>query len=87
MQYDAEQGVVDLEATVVLDESKLPELVHEEVYPARVVPTISARVSCDSRGNVRCVPLSFPKRASSSSVRASLFSLVLTESFTLPFWI
>jgi hypothetical protein len=43
----------------------------------RVVPIISARVSCESRGTVLTVVSSLPYRASSSNVRASRFSLEL----------
>src|SRR5512138_4000583 len=43
----------------------------------RVVPTISASVSCDSFGNTRGGAVSSPYRASSRSVRASRFSLEL----------
>jgi hypothetical protein len=32
-QHDAQEGAVDLEPAVVLDEAELPELVHEEVHP------------------------------------------------------
>ena len=32
-QHDAQQRIVDLQTTVVLDEAEFPELVHEKVYP------------------------------------------------------
>jgi hypothetical protein len=43
----------------------------------RVVPTISASVSCDSLGSSCCVMPSLPYYARSSSGRASRFSLEL----------
>ena len=45
--------------------------------PARVVPTISARVSCEMSGTSRTGESCLPYRARSSSVRASRFSLEL----------
>lgn len=43
----------------------------------RVVPTISASVAWDTRGSTRCDDSGSPNRASSSSGRASRFSLAL----------
>ncbi len=45
----------------------------------RVVPTISARISCCTLGIVRIGVFSFPYRASSSSARARRFSLELNN--------
>ena len=45
VQDDRQEGMIDLEAAVVLDEPELLELVHEEVHArARVVPIIPAGV-------------------------------------------
>jgi hypothetical protein len=45
VQHDAQEGLVNLDAAVVIDEAEFPELVHEEIYTERVVPTISASTS------------------------------------------
>jgi hypothetical protein len=33
VQDDTEEGAVHMDAAIVLQESKLPELIHEEAYP------------------------------------------------------
>ena len=35
MQYNAEEGILDVDLAVVLDEGQLPEFVHEEIDPRR----------------------------------------------------
>jgi hypothetical protein len=66
---------VHLEGAVVLDEAELAKLVHEEVTRERVVPTISASVSCDSFGSTRCDV--FAAEPGQQQQRASRFSLEL----------
>jgi hypothetical protein len=42
---DGQEGMMDLEAAVVFDETQLLEFVHEKFTRERVVPIISASVS------------------------------------------
>src|SRR4029078_7017391 len=62
--------------SVSMNPSRL-NLFMKKLTRERVVPTISASVSCDIFGTMRCGLSCLPYRASSSSVRASLFSLEL----------
>ena len=54
VQDDAQEGAVDLERAVVLDESELRNLFMKKFTRERVVPTISASVSCEIFGSTRC---------------------------------
>jgi flagellar assembly factor FliW len=44
VEDDIQEGAMNLQAAVVVNEAQLPKLVHEETLD-RVVPIISARVS------------------------------------------
>jgi len=57
------------------DEGQPLELFRKKFTREQVVLTISARVSCEIFGTTRAGLSCFPQRASSSSVRASSFSL------------
>jgi hypothetical protein len=78
VQDHGQEGAVHLEATVVLDESQLAELVHEEIDASPGGAIISASVSCEIFGSTRC-GFESPYRAISSSVLASRFSLELNN--------
>jgi len=41
---------VDLKSAVVTNKAQFPELIHEKIDPDRVVPTISANISCEILG-------------------------------------
>ena len=51
VQDNTQERSIDLKSAVVLDESELSEFVHEELTRGRVVPIISASVSCDILGS------------------------------------
>jgi hypothetical protein len=52
VQDDTEEGIVDLNLAVVLDKAQFPEFVHGKIDPGdRVVPIISASISCDTFGS------------------------------------
>ena len=72
MQYNGQQRFVDLDFSVVFDESELAEFVHKEVYARdRVVPAMLARVSWETFGRMRS--------GFSKSVRARHFSMELNS--------
>jgi hypothetical protein len=48
---NTQEGIVDVDLAVVLDEAQFPEFVHEKINPGRVVPIISASISCDTLGS------------------------------------
>ena len=79
VQHDVEQRTVDFEPAVVVNESQLPEPVHEKLTRDRVVPTISARVSWLIFGTTVWGTPALPKWASRRRMRASRFSLELNN--------
>jgi len=42
-----QEGIVDVDLAVVLDKAQFPEFVHEKIDAGRVVPIISASISCE----------------------------------------
>jgi hypothetical protein len=60
VQNDHEEAAVDLDHAVVVDEPELFEFVQKKFTRDRVVPTISASVSCEILGSVRMGWLSRP---------------------------
>jgi hypothetical protein len=64
VQDDAQHSRMDLKPAVIFDKPELSELVHEEIDArARVVPIISASISCESFGRTACGLSAIPYRA------------------------
>ena len=79
VQDDAQQGAVDLQAAVVVDEAQLPKLVHEGVDArAGRADDLGQRLLADLRV-IACGAPSLPKLARRRSVRARRFSLELNS--------
>jgi hypothetical protein len=60
VQHHAQKRSVDLQTAVVFDEAQFSKFVHEKIDSERVVPIISASVSCDILGRTpwgwSCLP-------------------------------
>jgi len=76
-QDHVEQRFVDLDATVVIDKSSLRKRFMKKLTRERVVPIISARVSCETGGMKVSRSPGLPNSAISRRMRASRFSLEL----------
>src|SRR5438067_10712061 len=79
VQYDAQQRTVDLERelAVVFMKPSFLNLFRKKFTRERVVPIISASVSCEIFGATRSGLSCLPYRASSNRARAKRFSLEL----------
>jgi hypothetical protein len=81
MQDDTEEGIVDLNLAVVLDEAQFPEFVHERIDSgARCANHLRQRLL--RYFGKRFVRMARCAKASSSRVRARRFKLVLGQTFT-----
>jgi hypothetical protein len=47
VKYHIEKRTMYLQAAIIVNETKLPEFIHETLTRLRVVPISSANVSCD----------------------------------------
>ena len=77
MQDDTKEGAIDLQATVVFDEARIfLNLFMKKLTLERVVPIVSASVSCDILGlnDVRLVLLSITCKQQKSPGQAFLQS-------------
>ena len=54
MQDNTQEGSVDMQPAIVLNEAQFLEFIHEEINPDRVVPIISASISCVILGSSFC---------------------------------
>jgi hypothetical protein len=79
MQNHIEQRLVHMDASVVFNKAHLAEAVHEEADLDRVVPIISARVSCVIIGINVSGPPGLPNSAINRRIRARRFSLELNN--------
>jgi hypothetical protein len=52
VQDNTQEGSVDVETAIVLDEAQFLNLFMKKLTRERVVPIISARVSCDTLGSI-----------------------------------
>ena len=77
VQDNTQEGRIDVDLAVVLDEAQFLNLFMKKLTRERVVPIISASIACDTLGSTFCGRSCLPYRARSRRVRASRFSLEL----------
>jgi len=79
VQHDAQERRIDLKTAIVLMKPSFLNLFMKKLTRERVVPIISASVSCETLGSKPWGLSSLPYRASNKRVRASRFSLELNS--------